>query len=240
MTLISAYRRTQWVPGAGTQPFGGFADYAEGFQDIIEDEPADVDLHTIVEKLANALPGAIEKAQKQIKDEFLELAGVALKDTSAAEAENPLSLAMVSFACTKCKSVGLRWPAVTRHACLVWLPRYTDDKAARYQNELATFLRGPRCRRIADAISLSAKGVVAATASVTVAREVLVVCGLDPDSATHADMEACTVRLRCRLCAGLVKQEVFDCWGAVSFCNTHHSASRRLTSSCPLTRSSTT
>ena len=240
MTLFSAYRKTLWAPGAGTQVIGGFGDYAEIFEDVIENEPADAELDAIAVKLANALPGEIEEYEVNTEDEFLELAGAALKDTPAAEAENCLSLAIVSFACTKCKSVGLRWPAVTRHACLVMLPPYTDDEAARYQNELAIFLRGPRCRRNADGVSSIAEGVVTAATSVTVAREVVAICGLDPDSATHSDMEACTVRLRCCLCAGLAKQEVFDWWGAVSFCNTHHSASRRLTSGCALSRFNTT
>ena len=99
MTLFSAHRTAHWLPGAGAQAFGGFGDYAHIFQCIIGDEPADTPLETVALELEDLLPEEIQRLSEDIKGEYLKVAGAALKDTPAAEVENPLSLAIVSFTC---------------------------------------------------------------------------------------------------------------------------------------------
>ena len=213
---LQAFRRSQYVPGAGLRLIGNCADYAftREVKVILEDWSDRVTWEDTVSRLSDILPALTEKWADQRKNEFATLATHALEDAGLVPGTDPLTLAVTMFQCKKCtcSPARLRWPAVVKHDCI---RTYKVPHKAAYHRAITIYHARSWHDRSQQLFADPGQAVFMRD-TLRYAREVVTACGLDPNKATKDDMDACEVRLRCRLCATLDKQEVFHWEGAVS------------------------
>ena len=213
---LKDYCHSQWRPGADFQLIGKPADYAlmPEIRTIIEDPAVtDDDSEDVFHKMSAILPDITKKWVEHCREQFATLVRDALSEAGVTITTDPLELAITSFKCRTCTSgKTLRWTEAIIHGrhCTAYNEIASHD---RYELVIRNFIRG----------SISGNGRFlgvdrfrASHNTSASARAVVVACGLDPYTATPADLHACAVRLRCHLCAGIAKQEVFDWEGAVS------------------------
>ncbi|KAI0757195.1 hypothetical protein C8Q80DRAFT_82730 [Daedaleopsis nitida] len=199
--------------------YAGFADIAfvPEVRAMIEEHSPDVTEDVIKAKIAAIVPELAERWVDERRAQFTALLREGLGDSIAADAPNPLELAIASFKCIKCadrdwysyspRSPCYGWPEIAEHYCL--RNEFMDARCGDYYMGHVSNLvnRHPN--------DTPFKGVtcVQVMKELTDFRDVIEVCGQDPDTVTYDHMEHCGVRLRCRLCASFARQEVFD-WKA--------------------------
>ncbi len=192
--------------------YAGVADvaYMPQVRTIIEDTPADVTKDIIKTKLKEVLPELLDIWVQERQSEVIDLLRKELTVSSEVAPESPemLQLALASFRCTKCNKDRLRWPQVAEHRCGYWFNEPSKDL---YDQRLKKYVG----RTEVDMPFPGAKyrGIHCGT---QYTRDVISLCGEDPNTVTYAEMTACPVRLSCRRCATYAKQTVFDWKGAVS------------------------
>ncbi len=192
--------------------YAGVADVAHMAQvrTIIEDTPADVTKDIIKTKLKEVLPELIDIWVEERRSEVIDLLRKELTVESEVAPESPemLQLALASFRCTKCNEHRLRWPEVTEHRCGYWFNEQSKDL---YDQRLKNHVG--RTQVDTPFPGVKYRGIHCGT---QYTRDVISLCGEDPNTVTYAEMTACPVRLACRRCATYAKQTVFDWKGAVS------------------------
>ncbi|KAI0820028.1 hypothetical protein BC628DRAFT_1498125 [Trametes gibbosa] len=110
------------------------------------------------------------------------------------EVASPLLLAMVAFKCISCARADLRWPNILAHKCTRdrrygWSP-YTSQMALRSV-----------CMPKGEDLPWRGSELTFCKDDVQVRRSVITACGLDPDTATHEDMDQREARLVCTACS---------------------------------------
>ncbi|KAI1795639.1 hypothetical protein LXA43DRAFT_991437 [Ganoderma leucocontextum] len=140
------------------------------------------------------------------KNVFTELALKGLGECSATlDLSNLLNLAVVCFACTRCKRRRLRWPHVLAHRCF----RDMSTSMVHYGIEPSFLVH----TRSSHDVPYRGEELVRFDDHLAVARSIISLCGLAPDTATYADMEVSGARLVCWCCPIITKRMVFD-WKA--------------------------
>ena len=212
---LNQFRSSLWAPGAGVRLIGGLADYAlmPEVRTILEDDDSEeATQEVIVAKLTSILPTLTDKWAQQVREDFSVLAHNALGTTDIAQDADVLDLSVVAFQCRKCSwSRVMRWPEVANHLCLKGRKEIDGDAYEKFTYDV--YLRNHQRVEMAY---MGAAERISIHRSYPCLREVVLTCGLEPTTAKRADLDGCGVRLRCRLCARIVKQEVFDWEGAVS------------------------
>lgn len=207
---VYAVQHAKWSSDCKDRVYAAFADcaYIPEVRAIIKDTPGSVKKQTIKAKLQDVLPGLIDRWVEDRRSELVTLLRTKLgEDAAAARVPEPLQLAIASFKCLVCSADRLRWPEIVEHQC-----RYLKDpKGDLYDQSLNTFLQRETADRRFPGIRC-----IDMHSRVELTRDIISVCGADPDTVTHAEMEASAVRLACRRCATFAKQEIFDWNGAVS------------------------
>ncbi|PIL35923.1 hypothetical protein GSI_01583 [Ganoderma sinense ZZ0214-1] len=185
------------------------------FQTLLRDESTDVRDEAIAAQLD--LPGLIETWTNYYKSVFVELTLLGLGESSTTlDLVNLLDLAIVHFRCTRCKRRQLRWPHVLSHRCF----RDTSASLMRYVSVDPSFVgytrfnhdapyRGEELARFDDHLE--------------VARDIIRLAGLAPDSATYADMQAVGTRFLCRGCPISTKKTAYDWQAAIQHSTIIHS-----------------
>ncbi|KAH9942438.1 uncharacterized protein BXZ73DRAFT_74695 [Epithele typhae] len=225
MTALKDLRRTRQVRGAGFQLSGRFGDLFK--HPDVRKAILDVETHKTLEDLTvelnNILPAIEAEWATQLTATYTGLFRRRLKGTAAASAENPFELALATFECTSSYCDGLRWPQIVDHShCKerIEVDRTAGAVNAAYARHAQAYLS--RRHYEIDEQSFDGRGVYINRDGLRAARTIIAACGFDPDSATHADLDASRARLRCRLCAHIVKQEVFTWRGAIFHDKRHH------------------
>ncbi|TFK90029.1 hypothetical protein K466DRAFT_597265 [Polyporus arcularius HHB13444] len=230
-TALCEYQHQKWLEDRQGYVFVPFADCVtdKEIRTVIEDTPADFTEEAVKAKLNDLVPTVVSRWVDGRRAEFTTLLLRELgQDSLAAGAADPLALAIAWFGCTSGWSYGgcscnARWPRILDH--LHFRREYLlagDTFAAAFRSSQKSWqvkYDGQRCcadKRLAHV------------------RDVITACGADPDTATYAQMEESNPRLVCRICATLLKREVFDWKAAVSHDFEKHDS--RLVVSKPLAR----
>ncbi|KAI0645558.1 hypothetical protein C8Q79DRAFT_1091195 [Trametes meyenii] len=157
------------------------------------------------------------------KAKFLENARRGLSGTAAADADEPLDLAITTFSCQlRCSSSSsgtcMRWPEVLAHPCLRPISA-PHDMHSEVDADL-WFALERVCGRREIMRGDTSSNVVAFNLRLSTMRVVISACGQDPDTVSWDAMQACPVRLTCQICAQARpdRRQVFDWLAAV----THH------------------
>ena len=215
--VIEGYRQARRGPGTGKQFFGHFADYAHlpPVRDILNDDTDGATLKSIKAKLVKVLPALMNNVEEKNINDFKAFVRTCLGNALAARADEPQTLAISAFRCTKCNRQThheMYWPAILAHKCMARHAVDSEDpyehrafewEQQTYRKQPLVYLPGPK------QLALLAIADLAST------RSIVATCGLDPDTATPAVLDACEVRLRCLLCAQVAKQQIFDWRSAV-------------------------
>lgn len=183
---------------------------------IIEDTSEEATKEDFIAVFTDVLPGLTSRWVNERRAEYTARLAKALGDSEGMKVSDPLDLAIASFSCSECRGRvpfdghDMRWTEILQHRCLFSKPHHDDSSTANYKGCDRSDLRHydpPLAERIfhysGDMASL---------------REVIKVCGRDPETVTYRELDACGVRLRCLLCAMLSRQETFDWKAAVSYC----------------------
>ena len=213
LDVLKDYRRARWAPGASVQVIGSVGDYYEhpDVRAILEDDSETATLESITARLSELLPKLIEDWARRYTEEFATIVRNALGETAAARTETHLKLAVAAFHHSSISdSSPIRWPAVAN-------PEYLQvgicDSQEPYQHEACVFINA--CEEYAHPLGQYLVKKVKIEPFYQLIREIITACDFDPDIAMPEALDNCEVRLRCRLCAQIVKQEVFDWWSAV-------------------------
>lgn len=185
----------------------GFFDLATmpEFQALLRDESDDTEDETIDRRL----DGLIETWTNYYRNVFAELALVGLGEFSAAlDLFNLLDLAIVHFACTRCQRRQLRWPQVLSHRCFRDRS-ITQALCVGGDRSFIDFLRS------SHDMPYRGQEVARFDDHLEVAREIIALAGLSPESATYQDMEASGARFVCRGCPISTMRTAYDWQAAV-------------------------
>ena len=213
------FRKTRYALDAELRLVGSVLDYAfmPKVQAILDDNGGKTTSRKeIMARLSDVLPTLTEEWVGRCKDQLTALVAQPLKEAGIKPEGDPLTLAVTALWCKRCcgfPTPNHHWPEVINHSCLrtYYLPNTTAyDRAL--GDDLRSFSWNDPSSHLLSALAKS----VRVNEFLRYRSEVITACGLNPNTATEADMDTCGVRLRCRLCAYLVKQEVFDWEGAVS------------------------
>ena len=183
-------------------------------QTIIDGEPEQIGREEIAAKLNEVLPDLLHSLENTATDQYTQLALAAVSGTLAANSARPFELAIVSFRCTRCSEKAMRWPAVIRHKCLL-AEAIHGGYGDQYRQQLTEFVRKMPSASL-DKGRLSPRDCLEFAPGLIYAREIVSMCGFNPDIATREELDTCGVRLRCKMCATLSKQEIFGWRDAVS------------------------
>ncbi|RDX47896.1 hypothetical protein OH76DRAFT_1405445 [Lentinus brumalis] len=224
-SVLFEYVHSQWLLDRGQEPvaYAGVPDCAlfPEVRAILADPAEGLTKESIINKLAEIIPTVAAKWMEERKAEYLSIARAALGDSEAARAPELLDLAIVAFRCSRCSSsVGTmhQFPQLLHDGCLRQTTKTTSSDpyeravsavSCNYHNSVAERLYG------------NTKTMSAQT-NFVIRREVIEACGMNPDTATIAEMDACEARLRCRLCATLAKQEIHTWRTAIKHDLSHH------------------
>ncbi len=113
-----------------------------------------------------------------------------------------LALTQALFRCLKCRRDGLRYPEVLAHECprkfswrylIGWGAGHVEDVD---QHAVATYKHHYRPAWSGE------RSLTASTQAIAYMRSIMEACGLDPDTVTPQEADACGVRLICRKCEG--------------------------------------
>ena len=183
---------------------------------ILDDPAEDIALGSITAKLSAILPEVVDAVARNRAEAFAALVRSSLDPGSSKTiAEDPLQLAVAVFRCKDCRwGSSMRWPAVLSHSHLNMSQMKERDD---YEELAYKHIRRTEGDKTVffdeDPKSMSCLTI---EPELALARDVILACGLDPNFATPTELDNRGVRLRCVLCARLVKQQAFDWLGAVS------------------------
>ena len=184
------------------------------FQTLLRDEPADAETEDIAIQLG--LHALVESWTDYCKGFFTRLALQGLGGDAAGlslDLANVLDLAVVYFACTRCKRRQLRWPHVLAHRCFrdkstsLMHPAVQPSFKAYMRFDYDAPYRGEELAKFDNHLE--------------VARSIIRLTDLQPGTATYADMETSGARFVCWRCPILTKRTVFD-WQAAVRRTLHH------------------
>ncbi|KAI0705063.1 hypothetical protein C8T65DRAFT_809895, partial [Cerioporus squamosus] len=222
-SVLSEYQHKKWLEDRQGYIFLSFADcvMAEDFRAIIEDTSGDHTEEYVKAKFTDLVPAFASRWIDERRVEFTALLRKELgEEATAARTADPLSLAIAWFNCTSenkgCCSelVGPHWPGILDHGHFRrgHPPQVANDP---YTDTLASFLRN--VSRMNSTWETEYDGRHSCVDKrLPHIRDVITACGEDPDTATKAQMDASNAHLVCRLCATLVKREVFDWKAAIA------------------------
>ena len=218
-TVLHEHQRAKYAKDDRHRVYVGVADCAfmPEVRAIIEDKSKDVTKESVKTKLAEILPDAVTKwIEKRRRDHTALLLEQAANPDAVKAAPEPLNLAIAVFNCKGCSlyrsDAGYRWPHILEHSCF----RHTMQNINNVEDDDYT-----RCvsacvgRVVSDMRYKGIKNVMLHKANACT-RDIIKMCGQDPDTVTYDEMEQCGVRLRCRFCTTLAEQQVFDWKAAVS------------------------
>ena len=217
--VLGDFRKAQYAPGAEPRLVGGVSDYAfmPKVQAILDDNSDEAtSREDIVARLSDVMPSLIDEWVDRCKDELTTVVAQPLREAGIKPEGNPLTLAVTALWCARCSYYdppNHRWPEVVNHSCLRTLK---VPNIAAYDRAVEEYLRAFCWDDPSNHMLSPFAKFVRVNDRFRYRSEVITAYGLDPNTATKADMDSCGVRLRCRLCAYLIKQEVFDWEGAVS------------------------
>lgn len=181
---------------------------------VLEDTSPDVSNESVLASLDVILPDLVARWTRDREAEFAALAVEAFGDYDAARTAAPLDLAIALFVCTGlCYSRPiLRYPQTVQHRCF----RIRVDASTDRFDQAVISNTGQNPCTIAGTNLRDHIHMDKMRSAIDYAREVIIACGYDPDRVTFAEMEACQVRLRCRICAKVSKQVIYSWKFAVS------------------------
>ena len=216
---LRRFRKTRYALDGELRLVGSVLDYAfmPKVQAILDDNSGKTPSRKdIIARLSDVLPALTDEWVGRCKNELTALVAEPLKEAGIKPEGDPLTLAVTALWCKRCcgyPTPNHHWPEVINHSCLrtYYLPNTTA-----YDRALGDYLRSFSWNDTSSHLLSTLAKSVRVNEFLRYRSEVITACGLDPSTATTADMDICGVRLRCRLCAYLVKQEVFDWAGAVS------------------------
>ncbi|KAL1942082.1 hypothetical protein VTO73DRAFT_6612 [Trametes versicolor] len=188
----------------------GFADLALApqFQALAEAPSTTEITRADFEALQDTIPALAAEWFAERKAELLPKVEAVLK---APDGIDPLSLAIVTFHCASCEREDLRWPNILAHKCV----RGSTYIGSPYKRALSTV-----CAKKGQRFPWrDRKNVFSISPKVAAARSVVAACGLDPDMATHEEIDECEARLVCTACSAdpMVQcREALDWWRAVA------------------------
>ncbi|KAI0692010.1 hypothetical protein C8T65DRAFT_670127 [Cerioporus squamosus] len=223
-TVLFEYVHSQWLLDRGNEPvtYASVPDCAlfSEVRAILADSSEDATKESIISKLADIIPTVTAQWMEERKTEYRSLARAALGDSDGARAPEVLDLAIVAFKCSYCSpshASNLQFPQILHHGCLRQTTRTAcSDPYERAVSAVSCSYYNPS----AEKLYLNIKTMSVPT-KFAVRREVVEACGLNPDTATVAEMDACEARLRCRLCATLAKQEIHSWRTAIKHDQNH-------------------
>lgn len=207
--VISAREDLQGRRTAKSDIQAGFSDLALApqFQALAEAPSTTEITRADFEALQDTIPALAAEWFAERKAELLPKVEAVLK---APNGVDPLSLAIVTFHCASCEREDLRWPNILAHKCV----RGSTYIGAPYKRALSTV-----CAKKGQRFPWrDRKNVFSISPKVAAARSVVAACGLDPDMATHEEMDECEARLVCTACSAdpMVQcREALDWWRAV-------------------------
>ena len=223
-SVVFEYLHSQWILNRKNEPatYASVPDIAlfPEVRAVLVDPSENVTQESIIDKLTKIVPVVAAKWMEARKTQYRTLARAALSGSEAANAPEPLDLALVAFKCSRCSSYTtidgsgrLHFPQVLHDNCL----RESSGRPITdaYERVVAAPGTGyhslPRAERLfiySETVGVDKRFVLR--------REVITACGMNPDTATIAEMDACEARLRCCLCATLARQEIHTWRTAVS------------------------
>ncbi|KAI0374172.1 hypothetical protein BV20DRAFT_962163 [Pilatotrama ljubarskyi] len=190
--VVAAFEDSLGPRGATSDLRAEFADLAQlpVFRDLVESPLESVTKETIHD-LRNAIPALQEEWYNKRKSEFEEL--VRKRRTLRTDTE-PLSLAIVTFDCTRCPRRGLRWPNVLAHRCGRGVDYTPESKA--YMHAVLDLCHSyklpyPWRRQSAFEASFASES----------AKDMIRACGYDPLRVTHKELQTQGKRLYCKICS---------------------------------------
>ncbi|KAI0744192.1 hypothetical protein C8Q80DRAFT_1345957 [Daedaleopsis nitida] len=205
--------------------YAGVADIAlvPEVRAIIEDHSTDVSEEAIKAKLTAIVPELADRWVDERRAEFTARLCEGLGDSQAGRAPVPLELAIASFTCLRCINnrgwynsepppPWFGWPDVAEHGCFRYsdMGNVTGFRGDYYMGHVSTLVK-----HYPNDLPFTGVKSVYILEDRTDFRDVIEVCGQDPDTVTYDQMQQCEIRLRCRLCASYARQEVFDWIAAI-------------------------
>ena len=224
---LHKYHHDQYLLTQKRVTYAGFADCAliPGIRAILEDASDGVTKESIMARLADVLPTLTAEWMDKRKTEFEKIARDGFGTSEAARVPEPLDLALTWFKCLICTAGNnLRYPEILDHSCLRTVECGGDRYMAVVQSKLhwQTPRTDQRYRMHAERVTLDTR--------LKLMREVIQTFGCNPDTATCAELDACEVRIRCRICSTLGEQHIYNWQTAVSgFVRVTHWLSSALT-----------
>ncbi|KAH9942448.1 uncharacterized protein BXZ73DRAFT_74704 [Epithele typhae] len=215
-SALVRYRRSRWAPGAGTQLIGSFADYVimPKLRAFLEDDSHFQDGAPCVEDvLLTLLQPLTEQWVTEVKDGLVKRALAALGDSHhSVRPDNAIELAIFVLYCPQVER-HCRWEeAIIHRPCVVRNLEWVKDDYTKEAQHFLNTMNHETSNHFERAVDLTASQARYAE-QLESRRAVVAASGLDPDTATVADMDACGARLYCMLCARVVEWEVLD-WKA--------------------------
>ncbi len=215
--ILDNHQHSRWPVGDKNRIYASLSDCAfmPEVRAIIEDMTAGVTNASVKANLELIIPDLVARWIAQRRNEYTAHLRAGLGKSDATKAAEPLDLAIAFFDCHKCASRYSysyrrnelhRWPHIVEHPCFRGKPGGSDN----YTRCVIGCSSGN-----ADYLHI---GVEHAGLSDIYADacNIIKACGKNPDTATYAEMQQCGIRLRCRLCARLASQDLFDWQSAVS------------------------
>lgn len=220
---LADYQHMKWAENKAGFVFIGLADCAmdEEIRAVIGDTSEDLTEESAKAQLRDLVPAVVARLVDARRAELTALLLKALgEDSAAARAPDLLALAISWFNCTYGAARGcsgdLRWPHVLDHLHFrEGGAHWREDSKDPYMRNLSIFLDSRTWWECHWNEKYEGRHVCADKRLAHV-RDIISTCGADPDTATFAQMEDCSARLVCRVCATLLKREVFDWKAAVS------------------------
>ncbi|RPD57627.1 hypothetical protein L226DRAFT_610659 [Lentinus tigrinus ALCF2SS1-7] len=213
-----AYQHEKWPADCKDRVYVGFADcaYMPEVRAVIENTSPDLTKEDVKQQLKEVLPGLIDGWVEKQRTELVAIIHEELKkETQTVQIQDPLQLAMASFRCGSsfCRATSLRWPQIAEHRCSYAMCKsdkslYGQCVESRRERHTAD-MRIPETKRF---------GIYARSEW---SRDIIRLCGFDPETVTYPEMDACIVRLVCRRCSTYARQEVFDWKGAITHDEAH-------------------
>ncbi|KAI0645556.1 hypothetical protein C8Q79DRAFT_910119 [Trametes meyenii] len=181
-----------------TELRAGFSDIAmmAPFRELVEAPSSQEVTPQDFRKLYRAIPDAMAAWYDNRESEFLDLIPdvIEMPDWTSL-----FELATVAFECRECDRTDMRWPAVLAHKCGRTFHYYLSDF---YVSVVASVSMEHGVRGVwnpeGNVFQFSERRA-------NLAREVIKACGLEPNVATHEEMDQCRARLVCMRCSPSAK-----------------------------------
>lgn len=189
-------------------PRAGDVAYLPQFREVIEAKSEVAVTKASFAPLLTSWPELSTIWTAQHKAHFTEMLLPALKDTKAVDVEEVLDLAIATFRCLTCQAGSLRWPFVLIHSCF----RSWSKSATETDFDFAV-------RKSTTSCDVFNSGYARCSTYIQEFRDIISMCGQDPDTATWEVMQErpSPVRLVCKdWCLKPDKNQVFDWRAAVS------------------------